>query len=76
MNKKMGASFYNGRVVDVDVTPGDRPKAVKVKLDNAYIKLQAKYVIDAAGRKFIIGRKTDNLLFGSEHLQGVNNGSA
>jgi flavin-dependent dehydrogenase len=76
MNKKMGASFYNGRVVDVDVTPGDRPKAVKVKLDGSYLELQTKHVIDAAGRKFIIGKKTDNLLFGSEHLQGVNNGSA
>ena len=76
MNKQMGASFYNGRVVDTELTSGDCGKTVKVKLDGEYIELQAKHVVDAAGRKFLIGKKTDNVLFGSEHLQGVNNGSA
>jgi flavin-dependent dehydrogenase len=77
MNKSMGAVFYQGRVVDVDLTPRDAIKTVKVKkVDGEYLELKAKHVIDAAGRKFIIGRKTDNLLFGSENLFGINTGSA
>lgn len=76
MNKEMGISFYNGRVTDVDLTPADALNTVKVKLDDEYLELKARHVIDAAGRKFIIGRKTDNLIFGPENLFGVNNGSA
>lgn len=68
MNKQMGAHFYNGRVVDLDLTPGDELNTVKVKLDDDYIQLKAKHLIDAAGRKFIIGRKTDNLLLNPEEL--------
>ncbi|MEO0373276.1 MAG: tryptophan halogenase [Cyanobacteria bacterium P01_A01_bin.17] len=76
MNKQMGASFYNGRVVDVELTPGDALTTVKVKVDDQYLDLKAKHVVDAAGRKFIIGRKTDNLIFDAEDLYGLNNGSA
>ncbi len=76
MNKEMGIKFYNGRVADVDLTPGDAIKTVTVKLDGEHIELKAKHVIDAAGRRFIIGRKKDNLLFGPENLFGLNNGSA
>ncbi len=76
MNKTMGAVFYNGRVVDVDLTPGDTLKTVKVKLNDEYLELKAKHVIDGAGRKFIIGRKKDNVLFGPENLFGINTGSA
>jgi 2-polyprenyl-6-methoxyphenol hydroxylase-like FAD-dependent oxidoreductase len=76
MDKAMGINFYNGQVVDVDLTPGDAIKTVKIKVGDERIDLQAKHVIDAAGRKFIIGRKTDNLLFGPENLMGLNTGSA
>lgn len=76
MNKKMGVVFYNGRVVDVNLTPDDALNVVKVKLDDGYLELTAKHVVDAAGRKFIIGRKTDNLVFGPENLDGLDNGSA
>lgn len=76
MNKKMGVAFYNGRVVDVDLTSGAAIKTVKVKLGSEEIQLKAKHVIDAAGRRFIIGHKTDNVLFGAENLFGLNNGSA
>ncbi|MEH2252329.1 NAD(P)/FAD-dependent oxidoreductase [Nostoc sp.] len=68
MNKQMGAHFYNGRVVDVDLTPGDELNTVKVKLHHDYIQLKSKHLIDAAGRKFIIGRKTDNLLLNPKEL--------
>jgi flavin-dependent dehydrogenase len=76
MNQEMGVEFYNGRVVDVDFTSGDELNTVQVKLGDRQLELKAKHVIDAAGRKFIIGRKTDNLVFGPENLYGVNNGSA
>jgi flavin-dependent dehydrogenase len=83
MNQQMGAVFYNGRVLDVDLTPGDAIKTVKVKVDGEEIELKAKHVIDAAGRKFIIGRKKDNIIThqpdggqGPENLYGLNNGSA
>ncbi|YAF97319.1 MAG: tryptophan halogenase [Nodularia sp. CChRGM 3473] len=83
MNKEMGAVFYNCRVLDVDLTPGDAIKTVKVKVHGEDIEVKAKHVIDAAGRKFIIGRKTNNVIFhqpdggqGPDNLYGLNNGSA
>lgn len=77
MNKKQGITFCQGKVMDVDLTPGDALKTVKVKKSNGeYTEFKGKHIVDGAGRKFIIGRKTDNLLFGPENLDGVNNGSA
>ncbi|MEA5568505.1 NAD(P)/FAD-dependent oxidoreductase [Anabaena sp. UHCC 0399] len=76
MNQDMGAVFYNGRVVDVDLTPGDAINTVEIKVGGETMELKAKHVVDAAGLKFIIGRKTDNVLFGPENLLGLNNGSA
>jgi flavin-dependent dehydrogenase len=76
MNIQMGAAFYNGRVLDVDLTPGDAIKTIKVKTSSEYLELKAKHIIDAAGRKFIIGHKTDNLIFDQEELYGINTGAA
>jgi 2-polyprenyl-6-methoxyphenol hydroxylase-like FAD-dependent oxidoreductase len=44
LNKEMGAVFYNGRVVDVDLTPRDALKTVKVQLDDDRIELKAKHI--------------------------------
>lgn len=76
MNKRMGATFYNGQVIDVELTPRDALKTVEIKLENQKKQIKAKHLVDAAGRKFIIGRKTDNLLFGPENLMGLDTGSA
>jgi flavin-dependent dehydrogenase len=76
MNQEMGAVFYHGRVVDADLTPKDAVKTVMLKTNGENLELKAKHVIDAAGRKFIIGRKTDNLMFEPENLMGLNTGSA
>lgn len=76
MNREMGADFYNGRVVDIDLTPNDQLHTVKVKLPNESIKLQGKHLVDAAGRRFLIGKKTNNISFDSKDLYGVNTGSA
>ncbi|WP_107669442.1 NAD(P)/FAD-dependent oxidoreductase [Cyanothece sp. BG0011] len=75
MDKEMGATFYQGRVIDFDLSARDELKTVKVKLNNEYVTLKAKHLIDAAGRKFLIGKKTDNLLFGADNLFGLDTGS-
>lgn len=76
MNREMGASFYNGRVVHVDLTPGDELNSVTVKIDSEQKVLTAHHVVDAAGQSFIIGKKKDNLITESENLYGLNSGSA
>ncbi|WP_013334440.1 NAD(P)/FAD-dependent oxidoreductase [Gloeothece verrucosa] len=76
MVKEMGVTFYNGRVVDVDLTPGDNPHLVTVKLGEEKFQLKAKHLIDAGGRNFIIGRKTDNIINDVDNLFGVNTGTA
>lgn len=76
MNKELGVVFYNGRVIDVDLTPGDALNSVYVKVESGQIELKAKHLIDAAGRRFIIGHKTDNLILDSQELFGLNTGSA
>lgn len=76
MNKDLGVIFYHGRVIDVDLTPGDEVNSVKIKLEGEEIELKAKHLIDAAGRRFIIGRKTDNLIFEPEKLFNLKTGSA
>jgi flavin-dependent dehydrogenase len=76
MNKKMGADFYNGRVFDVDLTPGDDIKTIKVKIGDDYLSLRTKHVVDAAGRKFIIGRQTDNLLLNPDDVLGIDTGAS
>jgi len=77
MNKDMGATYVNGRVTDFELTPGDAPKPVTVKLNGGgYRSLSATHLIDAAGRKFLIGKRTDNLIFDPEQLFGIDTGSA
>ena len=73
MVKQMGADFYLGKVTDVDLQAGDVPNIVEVSSGE---KLQAEHVIDAAGRKFLIGRKTDNIVSDPEELMGLETGAA
>lgn len=75
MNQDMGATFYNGRVVDMELTPKDELHTVNVKVDNELIELKAKHVVDGAGRRFLIGKKIDNLIFEPEKLCGIDTGS-
>ena len=76
MNQRMGASFHRGRVTDIDIAAGDEINTVKVGGGDRATYLQAKHLIDAAGRNFLIGRKTDNLLSEPEDLMGLDTGSA
>ena len=76
MNRDMGAIFHRGRVLDFDLTSKDELHTIKVKLENGKIDLKAKHLIDASGRRFLIGKKTDNLIFDTEELYGINTGSS
>ena len=76
MNRDQGATFYQGRVVDIDLTPGDELNTVAVKLTHTNITLKAKHIVDAAGRRFLIGKDQDNIIFDPEELHGINTGSA
>ena len=74
--KDMGVEFYNGSVVDLDLTPKDELHVVKINLAGQLLELTAKQVIDAAGRNFLIGRKTDNLIQDSNSQDQSNTGIA
>jgi flavin-dependent dehydrogenase len=76
MNRDMGATFYRGRVVDFNLTPKDELHTIEVKLEDGKIDLKAKHLIDAAGRRFLIGKKTDNLIFDPQELCGINTGAS
>lgn len=77
MTLPMGVTYFQGHVTDVDLPEGNATKTVYVKMkDGEAIELSGKYVIDAAGRKQIIGKKKDNIISGPENLRGLNNGSA
>jgi flavin-dependent dehydrogenase len=76
MNCDNGVTFYNGRVISLDLTPHEQLKRVKIKLADEVIDIQASHVIDAAGRSFLIGKHVDNMIFDPEKLYGINTGSA
>ena len=76
MNCEMGATFYQGRVTDVDLATNSEIHTIHVKMEDGTIDLEANHVIDAAGRRFLLGKKTDNLIFDSEQLYNIKSGSA
>ena len=76
MNQNMGATFYQGRVTDFELASNERLHTIAVKLQDRNITLQAKHLVDAAGRRFLIGKKTDNLIFDPDELYGIQTGSA
>lgn len=77
MNAAAGAELLRERVVDLDLRPGDEPHRVTVQ-DSAggRREILARHLVDAAGRKFLIGRRTDNVLRGPEQHFGLNNGAS
>ncbi|EGG14015.1 hypothetical protein DFA_11777 [Cavenderia fasciculata] len=81
-----GAIYYHGRVKDVDITEGDNIKTVDIQMlsdEDRFedqkqlerISITTDYIVDASGRNFIIGSRTDNILKGPENLFGLANGS-
>lgn len=76
MNRDMGAVFYNGRVVDMELGSQGSIHTLTVKVGDDKIEVKAKHLIDAAGRRFLIGQEVDNLIMEPENLYGIHTGAA
>jgi 2-polyprenyl-6-methoxyphenol hydroxylase-like FAD-dependent oxidoreductase len=78
MNKSMGMDFFHGRVVDFDLSRKGEPKSCTFQLAGSKEKqtIRGRFLIDAAGRAFLTGKRTGNLKFGPENLYGLNNGTS
>ncbi|MCG8417154.1 MAG: tryptophan 7-halogenase [Proteobacteria bacterium] len=75
MNRDMGADFYSGHVVDFDLTGGDAPNRVLIASNGEKRWITATHLVDASGRKFLIGRRLDNVIRDTDDLFGVANSS-
>jgi len=75
---EQGVEFFRGKVTDFELNEGEARHTVDVKAAEGeqMVTLSAEHLIDAAGRKFLIGRKTDNLVTESENLCDLRTGSA
>lgn len=77
MVTEQGVDFFRGKVADFELATGGARHSVEVKLADGEVRtLTAEHLVDAAGRKFLIGKKTDNLITESEQLCGLRTGSA
>eukprot|EP01132_Coremiostelium_polycephalum_P001479 gene1479-1866_t len=81
-----GAVYYHGRVKDLDLPKGNKKKTMIVQIlsdEDRFedqkpidkIIISADYVIDASGRNFVIGSRTDNILKDPKDLFGLQNAS-
>lgn len=73
---EMGVEYVQGKVTDVQLTPGTKLNGASVRTREGERQLSAHHLIDAAGRKFLIGRKIDNVITDKEELVGLDTGSA
>eukprot|EP01094_Clydonella_sp_ATCC50884_P000110 TRINITY_DN1008_c0_g1_i1.p1 TRINITY_DN1008_c0_g1~~TRINITY_DN1008_c0_g1_i1.p1 ORF type:complete len:607 (-),score=252.82 TRINITY_DN1008_c0_g1_i1:296-1885(-) len=85
MNMEMGVHFYKGKVSEIDITPGAEHNEVAVRLVGEFaaadgadeaaagerLRLRAPYVVDAAGRTQLLGRKFDNVEWDPEIQTGA-----
>jgi flavin-dependent dehydrogenase len=76
MNKEMGVDFYNGHVIDIDLTPGDESHSVKVRTADETLTVTGLHLVDASGRRFLIGKRTNNLITEHEDIFRVANASS
>jgi len=76
MNQEMGAVFFHGRAVDLDLNEGTQQNVVHVDGPCGKVQLKCDHLIDAAGRSFLVGRRTDNVVRDPETMWGLKNGSA
>jgi flavin-dependent dehydrogenase len=77
MDIAMGAEFHHGHVVDLELNSGGRPHRVTVKLKSgAELVLSARHLVDAGGRRFLIGRRTANLIEAPGEIFRLRNASS
>ena len=73
---EMGVEFINGKVKDFSIGSSQEAHQVMVKTREGERNLTARHLVDAAGRKFLIGRKLDNVVTDVDDLVGLETGSA
>jgi hypothetical protein len=77
MNKEMGVHFFRGRVTELELTRAEELKTVQVKMtDGKQVTIAGRHLVDAAGRAFLIGNKTNNILRGPEHVENIKTGAS
>ena len=77
MNAAAGAEILRECVADFDLRSGDEPHRVVLQ-DGAgnQREIFARHLVDAGGRKLLIGRRTDNVGRGPENHYGLLNGAS
>ncbi|MCG8602654.1 MAG: tryptophan 7-halogenase [Verrucomicrobiales bacterium] len=73
---EMGVEFIQGKVKDLTIGAASEPHEVLVKTKSGATKFSGRHLVDAAGRKFLIGRKLDNVVRDKDELVGLETGSA
>ncbi|MEZ5421232.1 MAG: hypothetical protein R2708_28365 [Vicinamibacterales bacterium] len=77
MNAASGAEIIRARVSDLELAAGGAAHRVVIQENGGVTReLRARHLVDAGGRKFLIGKKTDNVVRGPEHHLGLNNGAS
>ncbi|KYQ91738.1 hypothetical protein DLAC_07522 [Tieghemostelium lacteum] len=81
-----GVKYYHGRVKDIDINSSGGAHSVDIQIlsneenfedhfEIDRVTIQAEYIVDASGRNFAIGSRTDNLLKDPKDLYGLQNAS-
>ena len=73
---EMGVEFIEGKVVDTEINSKEELNSATVRTHEGIVEFQTHHLIDAAGRKFLLGKKLDNLITDPEKLAGLDTGSA
>jgi flavin-dependent dehydrogenase len=77
MNAAAGAQVLRERVADLELRTGGEPHRVVLQdAEGSRREILARHLVDAAGRKFLIGKRIDNVVRGPEHHFGLNNGAS
>lgn len=73
---EMGVDFIEGKVTDTEIGKGTELNSAFVRTPDGEQQFRTHHLIDAAGRKFLLGKKLDNLITDPERLAGLETGSA
>ena len=77
MNRAAGITLFEAKVTDFEVAEGDAPNQVHIEAgDDVKSTLTCRYLIDAAGRAFLTGRKFKNISHKPRDKAGIKNGAA
>lgn len=75
MNVDAGATWVRGTVAELELNDGAAPNRVRVQTDGGEVWITCDHLVDAAGRAFLTGRATDNIVRDPAAMHGLNNGA-